>query len=203
MAKESGASDLVDKVLAAAGGKDRLIKKYRFVDRLRVGKDEEKLFQPLDDRKPRNSYVDAPGLWWLQKKDKWEERGKEPAKWLAYGWSLAVLDDPKAQFESIPGLVDERTKLDLTGVRVSGSIEPAMDLYFDSETLLLARIDWDDEICRFSDWTPYEGFTLPSRCIGYRRESDEPWYVCEIDLVEPLAEIPEEVISAAQANAKE
>ena len=143
-------------------------------------------------RMPRNSIIDAPSFWWLERKT-WEERGKEPAKWLAYGWTLAVLVDPKASIESLPPMKDPETGIEFDGLRVSGAIEPPMDLYFDRETRLLVRLDWKKQICRFSDWKRFDGFLLPTRCVGYRSNTGKPWYACEIDVVERLAGIPKEI----------
>lgn len=78
-----------------------------------MNRDEEELFKPLDGRKPKVSYIDAPNLWWLQKKGQWIERGKEQAKGLAYGWTMAVLGDAAAVIEGLPTLVDETSKAEL------------------------------------------------------------------------------------------
>tara|TARA_R110002096_G_scaffold318022_7_gene512414 strand:- start:2404 stop:3087 length:684 start_codon:yes stop_codon:yes gene_type:complete len=192
--QESESPDLASKVLTAAGGKDKLFTQYRLTELLKVTRDQEKLFQPFDEnRRPRISYIRAPHLWWLNKKGEWTERGKEPAKWLAYGWTLAVLNDPEAKIQPLADLVDPETKMEMVGLRVTGPVEPAMDLYFDHKTMLLVRMDWDDEICRFSKPEQFDGFRLPTRCVGYRRKSGEPWYVSEIKNVERLTKIPEEV----------
>lgn len=192
--EDGRSADLAESALTAAGGREKLFTRYRFVDRLRVNKNAAELFKPLDDRKPRVSLIEAPGLWWLEKNGAWAERGKEPAKWLAYGWTLAVLDDPKALIEPLADLVDPETQRTAAGLRVTGAVKPAMDLYFDKDSLKLVRIDWDDEICRFSEWKEFDGSVLATRCVGYQRDSGEPWYVCEIVEVERLAELPEGLV---------
>ncbi len=194
---QDGAS-LADRAVQAAGGRDNVLRMYRFEDQLRVGDAKKDLLAPLDDRRKRISIIEAPQLWWLKKGGGWTERGKEPAKSLAYGWTLAVLLDPESKIEPLPEFTDAQTSIELVGLRVSGSVEPKMDLYFDKNTLLLARIDWDDEICRFSEWKEFEGFVLPVRCIGYRRSSNVPWYYCRVVDVARLAEVPAEVRGTAE-----
>jgi len=194
-------AQIAAKALAAAGGKEKAFIRYRFADRLRVTKDEEVLADPkLDEKRPRVSVIDAPKLWWLKKKNDWVERGKEPAKGLAYGWTLGVLADPEASFEALPAeAADEATPeapADTIGLRVTGAIEPAMDLYFDRDTMRLVRLEWAKQVCVFSEWKTFDGFRLPTRCVGLQRRSGQPWYVCEIVEVERLEEIPAEIRAA-------
>lgn len=192
------ASALANEVIEAAGGKENLFLTYRYSDRLRVGPGKPDLLDSLEGKRTRQSYIEAPNLWWLLRGKEWKERGKEPAKWLAFGWTLAVLADPEAKVTTLPDLVDEETSAEMVGLQVAGPIDPAMDLYFDKQTKLLVRLDWNKEICRFSEWKEFEGFHLPTRCVGYKRKNGEPWYFCEILEVERVAEIPAEVKKPAE-----
>lgn len=193
ISQEQHKEAFVDRVFKEAGGKENLPRNYRFVDRIWVNRDPAELAKPLDDRKPRNSYIAAPNLWWLSRGTKWVERGEENAKWLAYGWSLGVLDDPKAIVKPLPDLTDPETKVKMVGIQVSGAIDPAMDLYFDRESMLLIRLDWKREICRFSEPRDFGGYLLSTRCTGYRKNTGKPWYTSVVDEVERVDRIPENV----------
>jgi hypothetical protein len=79
----------------------------------------------------------------------------------------------------------------LIGLRVSGTINPAMDTYFDKKENRLARIDWRNDIHRFSEWKDLDGLKYPSRTIGYRK-SGVAWYQSDITELTRLKELPKE-----------
>ena len=112
----------------------------------------------------------------------------EPAIFLVWGWTLGAITDPKSKLEVIPELKDgDKT---LVGLRVSETIKPAMEIYFDKTSNLLVRIDWRTDIHRFSDHKEHDGVKYPSKCIGYKKATNKPWYFCEITEVERLKELP-------------
>ncbi len=125
---------LIEKALTAVGGKDKLLKIFRFKEIYHFGSTPE----PAEGKKRsiRESIFSQPDQWWLNKK----ERGVEPAKDDVRARSLDLLVDEKSKFESIPDLTDEGKTC--AGLRVSGSVTPAMSLHFDKETSLLHRLDW-------------------------------------------------------------
>jgi hypothetical protein len=174
---------LVQKALTAVGGKDKLLKIFRFQEIFHFGDKPE----PPEGKKrsTRVSVYSQPDKWWLGKK----ERGEEPAKDDVRAWSLDLLVDDKSKFEILPDLVDEGKTC--AGLRVSGSVTPAMDFYFDKETSLLHRLDWRGDFYRFSDWKEHDGLRYASRTILFKKKDGKPWFFHEITALERLAKLPE------------
>jgi hypothetical protein len=114
---------------------------------------------------------------------------KEPAIFLVWAWTLGAVVDPKSKIEAIPDVTEADKPL--YGLRVSETITPPMDLYFDRESNRLVRIDWRADIHRFSDWKEHDGATYPAKCVGYKKATDKPWYFTEIVELERLQDVPE------------
>ena len=174
---------LVEKALTAVGGKDKLLKIFRFKEIYHFGGTPE----PAEGKKrsTRESVFSQPDLWWLNKK----ERGVEPAKDDVRAWSLDLLVDEKSRFELIPDLTDEGKAC--VGLRVSGSVTPAMSLYFDKETSLLHRLDWRGDFYRFSEWKEHDGVKYASKTIIFKVKDGKPWFFHEITGIERLTKLPE------------
>lgn len=174
---------LIEKALTAVGGEARLLKMFRFKEIFHFGSTPE----PAEGKKrsTRESVFSQPDRWWLGKK----ERGEEPAKDDVRAWSLALLVDETSKFELMPDLTDEGKTC--AGLRVSGSVTPAMDLYFDQATGLLHRLDWRGDFYRFSDWKEHDGLKYASRTILFKKKDGKPWFFHEITELERLAELPE------------
>ena len=177
-ASADGARAFADKVVAAAGGPDKLLKFFRFRERLNVSSD------PAKTPSERSSTVAPPDGWWFGTKF----RPKIEPKMLAYAWTLGVLTDAKTKLELLP----EVTEADrpAVGLRVTGSVEPALDMYFDKAELRLVRIDWKTSIHRFSDWREVDGCRYAAKVAGYRKTTGKPWYFTEIVEIERLRELP-------------
>jgi len=58
-ATEPNAQELVEQVVHAAGGKDKLLKLFRIEERLSVGSDPDK------KGKVRVSVIEPPASWWI------------------------------------------------------------------------------------------------------------------------------------------
>jgi hypothetical protein len=174
---------LVEKALAAVGGQDKLLKIFRFEEIFHFGDKPE----PPEGKKrsTRESVYSQPDKWWLGKK----ERGEEPAKDDVRAWSLDLLVDDKSTFETIPDLIDEGKTC--AGLRVSGSVAPVMDFYFDKETSLLHRLDWRGDFYRFSDWKEHDGLKYASRTIIFKKKDGKPWFFHEVTALERLAQLPD------------
>ena len=80
---------------------------------------------------------------------------------------------------------------ELAGLLVTVSVDPARDMYFDKTTHELVRVDWRNDIYRFSEWKEHDGTKYPSKCTMFRRNSGEPWFFREIISIERLKELPE------------
>jgi hypothetical protein len=170
---------LVDKVIAAAGGDDKLLTLFRMEERYSSGGE----FVPPGTA--RVSVVEPPKSWWIGTK----ERGTEPAKITTWAWTLGVLKDPQSKLELLPDMTDNEKSL--TGLRITGSVDPAIDMFFDKETHELARVDWRNDIYRFSDWKDFDGTRYPAKCAMFRRNTGKPWFFHEIVSIERLKELPE------------
>ena len=182
-AETSDPKPIVEKAILAAGGKDKLLKIYRLKETFHFGETPE----PASGKKRslRDSILSQPDHWWINKK----ERGPDPAKDDARAWSLDLLVDEKSRFEVIPEIVDEGRKC--VGLRISGSVTPAMSLYFDQETMLLRRLDWRNDFYRFSEWKEHDGLRYASRTIIFKVKSGKPWFFHDITELQRLAKLPE------------
>ena len=177
----AGASEkqLVAEVIAAAGGEEALLKLFRMEERYNSGKER------VSPGTSRVSVVEPPTSWWIGTK----ERGTEPAKITTWAWTLGVLNDPKSKLELLPELTDGEKPL--TGLRVTESVDPAIDMYFDKSTYELVRVDWRNDIYRFSEWKDFDGTRYPAKCAMFRRNSGEPWFFHEIVTISRLKELPD------------
>lgn len=173
---------LVAKVLAAAGGQDKLLSLFRMKEIFHFGDKPE----PAAGKKrsTRESVVEPPKYWWIGTK----ERADEPAKYDVWAWTLGVLTDPATVIVVIPDLVDEGRAA--CGLRVSGTVTPAMDLYFDKETSLLSRLDWRGDFYRFTDWKEADGVKYASKTVIFKKAGGKPWFYHEVTAVERLKELP-------------
>jgi hypothetical protein len=172
---------IVSAAVEATGGKDKILTLFSMKETLILGPDGKK------KGSPRSTVLEPPKYWWQGGKD----RAGEPAKLLVWVWTLGAFSDPKTKLASIPEIKDgERT---LVGLEASGTLEPAMKVYFDRETKLIARIDWRGSIHRFSEWKELDGLKYPSRTIGSYTAGDKPWYQTDISELVRLKELPEGV----------
>lgn len=174
---------LIDKALTAVGGKDKLLKIFRMKEIFHFGSSPEP--DKGKKRSTRESVFSQPDKWWINKK----ERGAEPAKDDVRAWSLDLLVDEKSMFEVIPDITDEGKAL--TGLRITGSVKPTMDFYFDKETGLLSRLDWRGDFYRFSDWKEHDGLKYASKTIIFKVKDGKPWFFHEITELERLKVLPE------------
>ncbi|MBL8793269.1 MAG: hypothetical protein JNM56_05140 [Planctomycetia bacterium] len=169
----------VTTVIKAVGGPDKLLKLVRIKEKLYIGAD------PAGKGSDRVSVLEPPNHWWLGK----NQRTNEPAVYLVWAWTLGALVDPKSKIESIPEIKEgDRPAF---GLRVSETITPPMDIYFDQADQRLVRIDWRSDIHRFSDWKEHDGVKYPAKCVGYKKAGGKQWYATEIVELERLKELPE------------
>ncbi len=181
IAAETDAPAAVRKIVDAAGGSDKLLKLFRIKERLNVSAD------PNAKGKDRVSVLEPPTYWWVGTKERVSQE-KEPATFLVWAWTLGAISDPKSKVEAIPDVVENEKPA--IGLRVSGTITPAMDLYFDKADHKLVRIDWRSDIHRFSDWKEVDGVKYPAKVVGYKKSSGKQWYNTEILEIERLKQLP-------------
>ncbi|MDZ4406018.1 hypothetical protein [Prosthecobacter sp.] len=183
LAQTADPQPLVDKAINAVGGKDKLLKIFRIKEIFHFGSMPE----PAEGKKrsTRESILEMPGWWWIGKK----ERAIEPAKDDVWAWTLGILVDEESKIEVIPDLTDEGKSC--FGLKVSGSVIPAMSFYFDQETALLKRLDWRGDIYRFSEWKEHDGVKYASKTIIFKVKDNKPWFFHEVTEIERLAKLPE------------
>ena len=174
------AKALAAKAIEAAGGEAKLLRVFRMRERFNSG---PALADPAK-ASTRESILEAPQYWWLSGKD----REGEPAKFDVWAWTLVALTDLKTAMETVPG-VEENGKTTLA-LRLTGSIEPAMDLHFDPETHRLVRMDWRNDIYRFSEWRTHDDFGYQAKTVMHKRKTNEPWFHHEILEIERLTVAP-------------
>lgn len=184
--KTTDPKPLIDKAVAAVGGADKLLKLFRIKELYHFGDKPE----PAEGKKRsvRDSVLEAPAYWWVGKKD----RTDEPAKFDVWGWTLGAITDPKSKVVTVPDVTEEGR--DAFGLRVSGTVTPEMELYFDRESSLLVRMDWRGDIYRFSAWKEHDGVKYPSKCIIFKKAGGKPWFYHEITELERLKELPPGIV---------
>lgn len=181
-AASAEATVLVDQAVAAIGGQEKLLKLFRIKEILSSG--------PDTNGNERQSVIEPPNYWWLGTQLRGTGSG-EAERFLAWAWTLGALVDPKSKLEVIPDIAHEGKPA--VGIRISETITPPMDCYFDRETMRLARILWRDDRHEFSDWKTVDGFSYPTQCVGYKIKSGKPWYKSELLELERLDELPPEL----------
>ena len=123
---------LIQKAVQAAGGKTNLLGFFAFKDNVRLGEKDTGFGTK------RESVMDAPHHWWLKAPGGYSEREDEPATFLVWAWTLGALTSPASTIEIVPDVKDG--DMELWGLRGSGSVKPAMELYFSKTNDMLAQV---------------------------------------------------------------
>lgn len=196
---ESGVADeaakkVVEQVVATAGGEEKLLKLFRFRERVLIT-DTPAALPTAETKENRTSVVTVSGDWWIGT----NKRDKDKVRVLCWAWSLRILLDPKSKITEIA----ETTVADKPafGLRVSESIKEPIDLWFDKEGKRLIAIDYTDTRHVFSDWKKTTGgHEYPSHVVGFRfaNRADvtlnkKQWYQTDILELTPLMELPTEL----------
>lgn len=182
-ANPAPAVELASAAVKAVGGDDKLLRLFRLRERLVMNPDGVKTGSE------RVSVLEPPKYWWMNKAERVRDQ-KEPATFLVWAWTLGAIRDPQSRLEMLPDRVEDGTPL--TGLRVSETISPPMDLYFDKTTHRLARIEWRSDIHLFSEWKEIDGLSYPSRTIGVKKKDGKVWYQTDIQEIVRLKELPAE-----------
>ena len=190
-ADESDAKQLVKQVVEAAGGEGKLLKLFRFRERMLIT-DTPAAPVTADEKENRTSVVQVGGDWWIGA----EKRDKDKVRVLCWAWSLRILLDPKSKLKPLPATMVVGQPV--LGVRVSESIKDSIDLWFDKDEQRLIAIDYADTRHIFSEWkTSTEGYKYPSHVAGYRFVDrskgaihEKQWYQTDILELTPLSELP-------------
>lgn len=184
VASDLDATTIVKQAIDAVGGEDKLLRLFRARETVNVSSDPEKKVPE------RVSIYEPPKYWWTGKSERVKNEAKpdEPAIFLVWAWTLTILTDPASKLEVLPEIVEaEKAAI---GLRVSGTVDPPMDIYFDKSESRVVRIDWRSDICRFSDWKEHDGVKYPAKCVGFKKSSGKPWFYSDIIELERLKELP-------------
>jgi hypothetical protein len=196
-AENVDAKKLVEQVVKTAGGEEKLLKLFRFRERVLISSTPAAPVK-ADEKENRTSVVQVSGDWWIGK----DKRDKDKVRILCWAWSLRVLLDPKSKVTAITDTsVGDKPAFRL---RVSESIKEPIDLLFDKETQRLVAIDYTDTRHVFSEWkTTKAGHHYPSHVAGFRFTNraagvlnEKQWYQTDILELTPLAELPPELKAA-------
>ena len=191
---DAATKKLVEEVVATAGGEEKLLKLFRFRERVLITATPAAPVTP-DEKENRTSVVQVSGNWWIGT----AKRDKDKVRVLCWTWSLRILLDPKSKIQTVPDItVADKPAF---GLRVTESVKEPIDLFFDKESKRLVAIDYTDTRHLFSDWRKTaEGHQYPSHVVGFRfadraagKLQDMQWYQTDILELTPLTELPAEL----------
>ena len=191
---DDAARKLVEEVVATAGGEEKLLKLFRFRERVLITSTPAAPVKP-DEKENRTSVVQVSGNWWVGT----AKRDKDKVRVLCWTWSLRILLEPKSKIQTLSDVtVADKPAF---GLRVTESVKEPIDLFFDKESKRLVAIDYTDTRHIFSDWKKTaEGHHYPSHVVGYRfadraagKLQDQQWYQTDLLELTPLTELPAEL----------
>lgn len=181
-AADSKTQELVDKIMQAHGGQEKMLKRFRMKEMLNLSSDPDK------KGSPRVTVFEAPNHWWLGKTNR-NKNNQERATQFVWAWTLGPLLDPKSQLAPLPdSTVDGRV---LLGLKLSKSVDRDIEFYFDRETLHLVRLDTGIYQFHFSDMKENDGWKYPAKCECRDKSKKSLYHSTEIVELERLSELPE------------
>jgi squalene-hopene/tetraprenyl-beta-curcumene cyclase len=146
---------LAAKIVSSHGGADKLLRTFKFTELyLLAGKDKGT---------ERTSTLQPPNLWYVGKTERVSEQNKGGVCHDVWMWTLTPLVDPKTKLESLPDANIEGKAAH--ALKVSGSIEPPMNVFFDATTDDLLKIECKGEQFFFSAPMEVDGTRVPSKCV--------------------------------------
>ena len=173
------ASALAQKIIASHGGSSALLRTFTFTEVFRLAGKEKGT--------ERTSTLQPPLLWYVGKTERVSEENKGGVCHDVWMWTLAPLVDPATKLEALPDTMVEGKPA--RGLKVSGSLKPAMDVFFDAATDDLLKIEWKGEQFLFSAPMPVDGTRVPSQCVLIGKNGKERMRT-ELKKIERLSELP-------------
>lgn len=173
------AKALANKILASHGGADKLLRTFKFT--------EVYLLAGRDKGTERTSTLQPPNLWYVGKTERVSEQNKGGVCHDVWMWTLAPLVDPKTKLEALPDATIEGKAAH--ALKVSGSIEPPMNVFFDASTDDLVKIEWKGEQFLFTAPMTVDGTRVPSKCVLLGKSGKERMRT-ELKKIERLPELP-------------
>jgi hypothetical protein len=179
LAAETEAETLVAKIVASHGGAEKLLRTFKFT--------EVYLLAGKDKGTQRTSILQPPNLWYVGKTERVSQQNKGGVCHDVWMWTLAPLIDSKTKLESLPDASVEGKAAH--ALKVSGSIEPPMNVFFDAASDDLLKIEWKGEQFLFSDPIAVDGTRLPSKCVLIGKTGKERMRT-ELKKIERLQTLP-------------
>ncbi len=190
-AAEDDAQKVVEQVIGAIGGEEKLLKLFRFRERVLITSTPAAA-PAADEKGNRTSTIEVGGRMWVGT----NPREKDKVRILIWAWSLGILKAPEAKLAVIKDArVSDKPAL---GLQVTGMTKEPLELYFDAQSKLLVAIDYTDTRHLFSEWKKTEaGHSYPSHVVGHRFADrakktlqEKQWYQTDILELTPLTELP-------------
>lgn len=178
-AQAPAASALAAKIVTSHGGADKLLRTFKFT--------EVYLLAGKDKGTERTSTLQPPNLWYVGKAERVSEQNKGGVCHDVWMWTLAPLIDPKTKLEALPDASVEGKAAH--GLKVSVSIEPPMNVFFDAATDDLLKIEWKGEQFLFSTPMAVDGTRVPSKCVLIGKNGKERMRT-ELKKIERLPSLP-------------
>jgi hypothetical protein len=182
LAADSDAGTLAGKIVASHGGADKLLRTFTFT--------EVYLLAGKDKGTERTSVIQPPNLWYVGKRERVSGENKGGVCHDVWMWTLAPLVDTKTKLESLPDATIEGKAAH--ALKVSGSIEPPMNVFFDAVTDDLVKIEWKGELFLFSTPVAVDGTRVPSKCVLIGKTGKERMRT-ELKKIERLSALPAEL----------
>lgn len=172
---------IVDKAIKAVGGEDKLLRLFRWKERYYLGESKAGTV--------RDAVLQPPDHWWQAKTDIAKDNPDRLDKThLVEAWTLVPLTDPKSTLTRLSEIsVDDKPAF---GIRLVRQGKADLNLYFDKDSGLLARIDWRSYHITFSDWKEVDGVKFPSKSFVRTREGKLHLWTEFLEL-ERLKSLPE------------
>lgn len=193
-ADDAAAQKLIEQVIDAIGGDDKLLQRFRFRERVLISSTPTPAPQP-DEKGNRTSTIEVGGRMWVGT----NPREKDKVRILIWAWSLGILKAPEAKITVVKdAMIDGKPAL---GLQVAGVAKEPLELFFHADSKLLIAIDYTDTRHSFSEWKKSDaGHSYPSHVVGHRfvdrakkTLNEKQWYQTDILELTPLAELPAEL----------
>jgi hypothetical protein len=152
---------IVDKAVAAHGGADKLLRKFRWKERYYVGDDTKGTV--------RQASLVPPEEWWAGPKNIAAGNADRSDKtYLVWVWTLAPLLEKDSKLALLPDLeVDGRPAV---GLKLSREGRKDISLYFDKDAGRLARLDWRTYYVTFENWKEHDGARYAAKAVVHRKD---------------------------------
>ena len=152
-------------IVTSHGGADKLLRIVKFSETYYLGGNL------TDKGTDRTSIIQPPHRGYVGTTERVSEQDKSSVCHDVWMWTLVPLTDPKTKLEMVPDLTIEGKTAH--GLKVSGTIEPAINAYFDTKTHDLVRIEWRGQTFSFSNPVAVDGTRVPSKCILLGKDGQE------------------------------